>query len=89
MLAIGAYLSGTLGMFRSIALGLMAALMIGVLKGSSLMSVVSTAGLCVAMVPLGIAVLREPPTPGTRAFLRWFLFLIGFFAALFILGQLG
>ena len=34
VLAIGAYLSGTLGLLRSIALGLMSALMIGVLKGS-------------------------------------------------------
>lgn len=89
VLAIGACLSGTLGLFRSIALGLMAALMIGVLKGSSLMSVVSTAGLCAAMVPLGITVLREPPTPNARAFLRWFLFLIAFLAALFYFGQLG
>ena len=36
ILAIGSYLSGTLGLFRSIALALMAALMSGVLKGTSL-----------------------------------------------------
>jgi hypothetical protein len=38
ILAIGAYLSGTLGRIRSIALALMSALMIGVLKGSSVTS---------------------------------------------------
>lgn len=89
MLAIGAYFSGTLGLLRSIALGLMAALMIGVLKGSSLMSLVSTLGLCTAMVPLGITVLREQPRPSARTFLSWFLFLIGLVAALFYFGQLG
>ena len=89
VLAIGAYLSGTLGLLRSIALGLMSALMMGVLKGSSWTSVVSTVGLCAAMVPLGITVLREPPSPSARTFMGWLLFLIGLVAALFYLGQLG
>jgi hypothetical protein len=35
ILAIGAYRSGTLSLVRSLALGLMSALMLGVLKGSS------------------------------------------------------
>ena len=34
ILAVGAYLSGTLGLLRSIALALMSALMIGALKGA-------------------------------------------------------
>ncbi|AMY10702.1 hypothetical protein LuPra_03941 [Luteitalea pratensis] len=89
VLAIGAYVAGTLGLVRSIALGLMAALMIGVLKGTSPMSVLSTAGLAVALVPLGISVLREPPTPCAGAFLRWYLVAGLFVAALFCLGQLG
>jgi hypothetical protein len=89
VLAIGAYLSGALGLLRSIALALMPALMMGVLKGSSLMSVVSTAGLCIALVPLGVAVLRASPTPSLRMFRAWFLGLSGLIVGLFYLGQLG
>ncbi|MBI2404297.1 MAG: hypothetical protein HYV20_16485 [Gemmatimonadetes bacterium] len=44
------------------ALGLMAALMSGVLKGSTMASVAATTGLCVAPVPLGIQVLRRLDT---------------------------
>ncbi len=58
VLAIGAYRSGTLGLPRSLGLGLMSALMIGVLKGSTASSVTATAGLAVALVPLGVALLR-------------------------------
>lgn len=58
VLAIGAYRSGTLNLVRSIALGLMSALMIGVLKGSTATSMVAASGLCVALVPLGLQMLR-------------------------------
>lgn len=58
ILAIGAYRSGTLNLVRSIALGLMSALMIGVLKGSTATSMVAASGLCVALVPLGVQMLR-------------------------------
>ena len=57
LLAIGAYRSGTLGLPRSVALGLMALLSIGVLKATDATSVIAVAGLCVALVPLGIRVL--------------------------------
>lgn len=49
-------------MIRSVALGLMAALMSGVLKGSTMASVAATTGLCVAPVPLGIQALRRLDT---------------------------
>jgi hypothetical protein len=88
-LAIGAYLSGTLGLFRSIALGLMSALMIGVLKGSSLVSVVAIGGLCVALVPLGVKVLREGPKPSYRTILGWSVLMIGLIIILFFFGQAG
>ncbi|HZF39795.1 MAG TPA: hypothetical protein VE715_13290 [Blastocatellia bacterium] len=88
-LAIGAYLSRTLGLFRSIALGLMSALMIGVLKGSSLVSVVAIGGLCVALVPLGVKVLREGPKPSYRTILGWSVLMIGLVIILFFLGQAG
>jgi hypothetical protein len=89
ILAIGTYLSGTLGLIRSMALGLMSALMMGVLKGSSLTSMLATAGLCVALVPLGVAILRTPPTPHLRTVLGWAALVTGLIAALFFLGQLG
>ena len=89
MLAIGAYLSGTLGLFRSIALGLMSALMIGVLKGSSIVSVITIGGLCVALVPLGVKVLRDGPTPSYRAILGWSILVIGLVITLFFVGQAG
>jgi hypothetical protein len=88
-LAIGAYLSGLLGLFRSIALGLMSALMIGVLKGSSLLSVVATGGLCVALVPLGINLLREGPKPSYRTILGWSVLMTGLVIILYFLGQAG
>jgi hypothetical protein len=89
VLAIGAYLSGVLGLPRSIALGLMTALMIGVLKGSSVVSVIATGGLCVALAPLGIKVLREDPRPSHRAILGWSFLIIGVLVILFFLGQAG
>jgi hypothetical protein len=89
LLAIGAYLSGTLGRIRSLALGLMSALMMGVLKGSSPTSIVAVAGLCVALAPLGIATLRMPPVPPLRTVLGWTIVVIVLVAALFFIGQRG
>lgn len=89
ILAIGAYFSGTLGLLRSIALALMSALMIGVLKGSSLVSVVATTGLCIALVPLGIKVLKDGPAPAYKAVAGWTLIIIAVVAILYFLGQAG
>jgi hypothetical protein len=89
ILAIGAYLSGTLGLMQAVALAIMSALMMGVLKGSSVSSVVAVSGLCIALVPLGIAILRTPPTPPLRTMLGWIIGAACLIAVLFILGQLG
>jgi hypothetical protein len=89
VLAIGSYLSGVLGLLRSIALGLMTALMFGVLKGSSPVSIVATTGLCVALVPLGVKVLRDGPRPSYRKVLGWSLLVIVLALILFFLGQKG
>lgn len=89
LLAVGAYLSGTLGLVRSIALAVMSTLMIGVLKGSSLMSVIATASLCIAFVPLGIKVLLDGPRPETRPLLGWSIVIVVVMIALFFLGQAG
>lgn len=89
VLAVGACLAGVLSLFRSIALGTMALLMLGALKGTSPTSVLATAGLCIALVPLGVTVLRDPPAPSARTILVRVLFAAAFLAALFWLGQRG
>lgn len=89
ILAIGSYLSGTLDVIRSIALGLMAALMSGVLKGTSLFSIVAAAGLCVALVPLGFKVLKDGPMPGFKAVVSWTVIIIVLATMLYFLGQAG
>ncbi len=89
ILAIGTYLSGTLGLVRSIALGLMAALMSGVLKGTSLFSVIAATGLCIALVPLGIKVLKDGPRPTAKSIAGWTSIIIVVIAILYFLGQAG
>src|SRR5690606_25725663 len=89
VLGIGAYLSGTLGLLRSLSFALMASLMIGVLKGSTLVSVVATLGLCIALVPLGIRVLREGPTPRPSTIIGWLLLVVVLVGLFFILGRMG
>lgn len=89
VLAIGAWLSGTLGLLRSICLALMSALMIGVLKGSTITSVVATSGLCIALVPLGIRVLKEGPIPHYRKVILSIGIAIVFLAICVFIGQAG
>ncbi|WP_219469433.1 hypothetical protein [Nonomuraea rhizosphaerae] len=85
VLAIGLWRAGTLGLARALALGLMSALPIGVLKGTGPMSIVATVGLCVALVPLGVKVLRDGPAP------RWWAvpLALAIGAGAFALGTLG
>ncbi|MBB5775550.1 hypothetical protein [Nonomuraea jabiensis] len=64
VLAVGAYRARALGVIRCVCLALAAGLPLGVLKGSSdPISLVALAGLAVALVPLGVAVLRDGPAP--------------------------
>lgn len=68
VLAIGAYRAKALGVIQSVALALAAGLPLGVLKGSSdPISLVAIVGLGVALVPLGVSVLKEGPAP------RWWV----------------
>jgi len=85
VLAIGCRLSGTLRLLPSIALALMAGLMIGVLKGSTWASAVEVAGLTVAFVPLGVRFLRGANRPSLRTVPLLLLFAVGSI----VLGQLG
>lgn len=89
ILAAGAYLSGTLSLAPSIALAAMSLLMMGVLKGSSWVSVIAAAGLCVALVPLGIKVLRDGPIPAYKTIITRTILIIAVIAALYFLGQQG
>ncbi|MFG2018409.1 hypothetical protein [Actinomadura geliboluensis] len=67
VLAVGAWRSGAFGPVRSLALALMALLPLGVLKGTTPLSIVGTAGLCIALVPLGLTILSTGPRPTRRA----------------------
>jgi hypothetical protein len=90
VLAIGAYRSGTLPVLRSAALALMVTLPLGVLKGSTLFSILATTGLCIALMPpLGIKVLRDGPMPGLRLALNWFIGVIVVVSVFFFFGQQG
>ena len=89
VLAVGAYLSGVLPIVRALALSLMAGLMLGVLKGSTWYSVLQIAGLCVALVPLGVQVLRDGPRPTRRAALTTAGAVLVFTAVAYFLGQAG
>jgi hypothetical protein len=89
ILAIGSYLSGTLGLIRSICLGLMAALMSGVLKGTSMFSVIAALGLCIALVPLGLKVLNEGPKPSVLVVGSWIAIIVLLVTILYFFGQAG
>ncbi|MEV0387567.1 hypothetical protein [Nonomuraea sp. NPDC050643] len=84
VLAIAAYRSGALGLGRSVALGLMSMLALGTLKGTQIpQSFIAVGGLCIALVPMGIALLRSGPPPTRRA-IMWLVAII----AMLVLGAL-
>lgn len=89
ILAIGAYRSRTLSLLRSLSLGLMSSLMLGVLKGSSSVSILALSGLCIALMPLGIDVLKSGSWPGTRNLVGWLALVVGILAFMYFLGQAG
>jgi hypothetical protein len=59
VLAVGAYLSRTLGWVRSLGLFIMCAHVSGLLKGATALGVFYDMGLCAAFIPLGISLLRH------------------------------
>ncbi|SDP82857.1 hypothetical protein [Lentzea jiangxiensis] len=61
VLAVGAHRADVLGVVRAVALASTGLLPLGVLKGTDVLSVIGTIGLCVALVPLGIRTIREQP----------------------------
>lgn len=71
VLAAGAWRSGALGPVRCLALALMAILPLGILKGSTPLSIISTTALCIALIPLGLTTLRDGPRPTGRSMARF------------------
>ncbi|WP_314615440.1 hypothetical protein [Streptomyces stackebrandtii] len=89
LLAAGAWRARVLGPVRASALAATAALPLGVLKGTTPLSVVAVAGLCLALVPLGITVLRDGPAPGRATALRWALVVTATAALMTLVGRAG
>ncbi|MDA3642431.1 hypothetical protein LZ318_21025 [Saccharopolyspora indica] len=89
LLAIGAYRSRILGPVRAVGLALASAMPLGVLKGTTPLSVVAAAGLCLALVPLGVAAVRSGPNPRAAAVAGRLLLLIAAGTAMFLFGQAG
>ena len=69
VLAVGARRAGVLGAWRARCLAAVSALPIGVLKGTTPLSIVAVSSLAIALVPLRLTVLREGPAPRPRAVL--------------------
>jgi hypothetical protein len=63
VLAVGAYLSRTLGWLRSLGLLIMCAHASGLLKGATAIGLFLDVGLCAAFIPLGISLLRHRRQP--------------------------
>ncbi|MGW6914750.1 hypothetical protein ACWGB8_13180 [Kitasatospora sp. NPDC054939] len=89
VLAVGARRVRVLGPVRAVALAAAAALPLGVLKGTTPLSVVAAGGLCLALVPLGVTVLRDGRAPRRTAALGWTGVVVAAVAAMALLGQAG
>lgn len=89
LLAVGAYRSRVFGPLRAAALALASAMPLGVLKGTTPLSVAAAAGLCIALVPFGVAVLRTGPTPRAAIVARRLLLLAAAGTAMYLFGQAG
>jgi hypothetical protein len=59
VLALGAFLSRTLGWIRSLGLLIMSAHVSGLLKGATALGLLYDIGLCAAFIPLGVSLLRH------------------------------
>ncbi|MEH7081086.1 hypothetical protein V7101_21190, partial [Bacillus velezensis] len=84
ILAIGAFRAKVLNLLSSTMLGLMSALPLGVLKGTTPFSIVATLAICIALIPLGIKVLREGTKPNFKKVIASILFMIVLMILLYI-----
>ncbi|HEY1013289.1 MAG TPA: hypothetical protein VGE07_11330 [Herpetosiphonaceae bacterium] len=89
LLAAGSYRAGVLGPLRAGALALMAGMPLGILKGTTITGLVAVSGLCLALIPLGMTLLRIPPHPAPRQVLGWTAGIIALVMVFFFLGTAG
>ncbi|MBG0824943.1 hypothetical protein HS048_30045 [Planomonospora sp. ID91781] len=89
VLAFGAWRAQVLGPVRALALASAAALPLGVLKGTTPLSLVALTGLAIAFVPYGFAVLTAHPRPSRAAVLRWAPITLAAVGLMVVLGQAG
>lgn len=66
VLAIGAWRSGALRTVQALGLAAAALMPLGVLKGTTILSMVGAAGLCLALMPTGISLVCSGPRPRVR-----------------------
>ncbi len=89
LMAVGAYRARVLAPLRAVALALVSAMPLGVLKGTTAWSVAAAAGLCVALVPLGVAAWRTGPTPRVATVIGRLVLVGAVGTAMFCFGQAG
>ncbi|KOS67809.1 hypothetical protein AEA09_04055 [Lysinibacillus contaminans] len=89
ILATGAYRANVLNIFQVTCLALMSSLPLGVLKGTTVFSIIATLGLCIAVIPLGIKILKSGPQPSVRKIIAWVVFVPILVVVFFVFGRLG
>lgn len=89
LLAVGAWRARLLGPGPAIALAATSALPLGVLKGTTPLSVVAVTGLAVALVPLGVRVVRDGPAPSTGTVARATAAVLAAVTVMALLGNAG
>jgi hypothetical protein len=89
VIAIGAWRTQVLGLAAAVALALTSALPLGLLKGTTALSLVALGGLAFALVPMGVRELLRRPRPRPAVVLRWTALAVLVLAAMFALGQAG
>lgn len=89
ILAVGSYRSKVLNIYYSIGLSLMSTLPLGVLKGTTSFSILSTGGLCVALIPFGVKLIKNGPNPGYIKLVLWVFLITLLLSFFYIFGRLG
>ncbi|HLU21009.1 MAG TPA: hypothetical protein VKZ77_00835 [Bacillaceae bacterium] len=76
VLALGAYLSRVFGRFRAVALGIMFAVALGILKGTNMTTIISLTGLSIALIPLGLQVVRSGDKPKLKTVFLYIILIL-------------
>ena len=89
VLAWGAYRAKVLPAWGAVALALMTALPLGVLKGATAVSIVAGLGLCVALIPFGVKLLSQGAKPSMSVTIRWIVTALALGLLFYFLGIAG